>query len=575
MFEFIEIESIDEIDETADVYDITVDQTHTFFANDMLVHNCIAGHPAWSLFRLVQKELKTDDLTPDHLDDPSFMDKAVQAVANVYDMMTGVFGEEDYFLELQFNKLPAQDLTNRAILEFARRNGTQDKLITTCDAHYYNPDVWKERELYKKLGFLNYKSYAPDSLPKSKDELKCELYPKNADQVWDEYQRSKARCKFYEGYEDVVVGSIERTHDLAHNHIGDVKPDKTIKLPKKLVPRGIEPGKYLAKLCIAGLKKRGKHKDKTYSERLKYELNVINDMQMSEYFITLARILELGRETCLLGPGRGSGGGSLVNYVLYITDLDPIRWDLPFERFMSKYRVGIPDIDTDVADRDKILKVMRDEFGEDNVVPISNYNLMKLKSLTKDLSKFYGVPFEEANRATSTVEHEVRRATTKHGDDKNLFVLKFDDAMQHSKSFREFIEKYPEIGSSMKILFKQNRSLGRHAGGVLLTDDLPKKMPLIMNGGEFQSPWVEGVSHKHLEKIGNFIKWDILGLETLRLIERTIQLIIQKDGLIELEIEGTKHRLLKTQTITLNDGTKKAISELTTDDDIKYPIEVS
>jgi len=201
---------------------------------------------------------------------------------------------------------------------------------------------------------------------------------------------------------------------------------------------------------------------------------------------------------------------------------------------------------------------MRKEFGRDNVVPISNYNLLKVKSLVKDLSKFYSIPFEEANRATATVEHEVRKATIKAGEDKNLFVLKFEDAMGYvcakydandpeskktctgcspdcikkpvSPSFRGFIEKYPEVGQSMGVLFKQNRSLGRHAGGVLVCDDLQKKMPLIVSGGECQSPWCEGMNVKHLEKIGNFIKYDLLGLSTLRLFERTIELILKKEG---------------------------------------------
>lgn len=491
---------------------------------------CVGGLPSYNIFRKLQQH-KFDGLKSSLLDDPKIFEECVSAVGDAYDMMTDVFGKDNYYLELQFNKLGAQDVTNRALIEFARRNGVTDKLVVTCDAHYYNPEVWREREIYKKLGYMNYQAYSPDSLPKTKDDLKAELYPKNAQQVWDEYLRSKERCPFYDAaHDDIVRDAVERTHDIAHKVIGEVKPDRSIKLPKKLVPKGVEPSHYLAKLCIDGLKKRGLKDKPEYVARLKYELDIIDKMAMAEYFVTLAKIIELAKEVVFIGPGRGSGGGSLVNYVLYITDLDPIRWNLPFERFMNLARIGIPDIDTDVSDRDKVLTVMRKEFGDTNVVPISNYNLTKVKSLLKDLSKFYGIPFDEANRATATVEQEVRKATSKHGDDKNLFVLTYDEAMTHSPSFRAFIDKHPEVGSSMKVLFKQNRSLGRHAGGVLVCDDLPKKMPLITSGGEPQSAWVEGVSYKHLEKVGNFIKFDILGLETLRLIERTIELILMKGG---------------------------------------------
>jgi len=224
---------------------------------------------------------------------------------------------------------------------------------------------------------------------------------------------------------------------------------------------------------------------------------------------------------------------------------------------------------TDVSDRDKVLDELRDFFGYENVVPISNFNLMKVKSLLKDLAKFYGVPYEEVNHATRTVEQSVRAATMKHGDDKNLFVLTYEEALKYDKPFSDFIEKYPEVGKSMLVLFKQNRSLSRHAGGILVCDDLPNKMPLITSCGEPQTPWVEGVSSKHLEKIGNFLKLDILGLETLRLIERTIELIIKKQGgIIQFEIDGKVNRVVGSKMIMLSDGSTKRADQLKENDDI-------
>lgn len=267
------------------------------------------------------------------------------------------------------------------------------------------------------------------------------------------------------------------------------------------------------------------------------------------------------------------------------------------KRWVLTHNCGIPDIDTDVSDRDKVLDVMRAEFGNNNVVPISNYNVLKVKSLLKDLSKFYGIPFEEANAATLTVEREVRSAVTKHGDDKNLFVLTFEDAMSYhcihakekdakpictgctpsctkqvSPSFRSFMDAHPEVAKSMKVLFKQNRSLGRHAGGVLVCDDLPSKMPLVVSKGEPQTPWQEGVSVKHLEKIGNFIKYDLLGLETLRLIERSIQLILAKQrkerGWYEFELDdGTTRTAYGDETIETARGPVLA-RDLRSGDDI-------
>ena len=121
------------------------------------------------------------------------------------------------------------------------------------------------------------------------------------------------------------------------------------------------------------------------------------------------------------------------------------------------------------------------------------------------------------------------------------------------------MEKYPLVQESIKVLFKQNRSLGRHAGGVLVCDDLPNKMPLIASKGEPQSPWVEGVNFKHLEYIGNFIKYDLLGLETLRLIERTIELVLEK---------RTKRCLYGDEEVETSNRGRVLVKALLPEDDI-------
>ena len=191
------------------------------------------------------------------------------------------------------------------------------------------------------------------------------------------------------------------------------------------------------------------------------------------------------------------------------------------------HREGAPDIDSDIGDRDKLIELLKEKFGNENIVPISNYNTFKLKSLVKDISRFYGIPFEEVNRALAPVEADVKRNVFTKGTDKNLFTLHYDDAIKYSKSFQDFIGKYPEIAEPIEVLFKQNKALGRHAGGVIVSEDVPRRMPIILARGEPQTPWVEGMHYKHLEEFG-WIKFDLLGLETLRIIERAISLILQR-----------------------------------------------
>ena len=490
---------------------------------------CIGGPLAYEVFKHLQ-QVEFDELKYNLLDDQVLYNKVMTGVGNGYQAIADAVGRNNVYLELQFNKLNAQHLVNRALIDFAKKEGLQDKLIVTCDSHYSSPTHWRERELYKKLGWLNYKDFDPDKLPKSIEDLKCELYPKNAQQVWDTYNLTKGDASFYD--DELVFNAIERTHDIAHEVIGDVHPDVSMKLPSYVVPEGKTDDRALLEMCIAGLKEKGLSGDTEYVDRLKYELRVIASKKFSRYFLTMKAIIDVARKRMLVGPGRGSAAASLVAYVLGLTNIDPIENGLMFERFLNPSRQGAPDIDTDVSDRDLLIELLREEFGKLNVIPISNYNTFKLKSLVKDVSRFYGINFSEVNKALKTVESDVKRAVMKRGQDKNLFVLKYEDAIKHSKTFRSFIEKYPDVGVPIEVLFQQNRALGRHAGGVIIAEDVPEQMPVIMARGEPQTPWVEGMQYKHLEKFG-WIKFDLLGLETLRLVERTIELILKRHNGIE------------------------------------------
>lgn len=486
---------------------------------------CLGGPLSYEVFKHLQG-IEFDHLHANLLDDPAIMNKVLRGIGNSYDQLVDSVGEAT-FLELQFNKLPAQHLVNRALIEFAKRNSIQDRLIVTCDSHYASPDHWKERELYKKLGWLNYKDYNPDSLPKAKEDLKCELYPKNADQVWETYLATgKAEHDFYN--DKIICEAVERTHDIAFEMIGDIKPDCTMKLPSYTIPKGKTANQALIEDSKKGLIGKGLHKKPEYVSRLKEELQIIADKEFSEYFLTTKAIIDLAKTQMRVGPGRGSGAGSLVNYVLGITDVDPLKYGLLFSRFMDPTRSDFPDIDTDVGDRDKLLTLLRDNFGKDNIVPISNYNRFQLKSLVKDISRFYGIEFQKVNKALGPLDKDIRSGLKRDKIAINGPITPtLEWALEYSESFRALAEEYPEIIEPIGVLFQQNKSLGRHAGGVIVSERVKERMPLIMSKGELQTPWVEGASYKHLEQFG-WIKFDLLGLETLRIIDRTIELILQR-----------------------------------------------
>jgi DNA polymerase III alpha subunit len=182
----------------------------------------------------------------------------------------------------------------------------------------------------------------------------------------------------------------------------------------------------------------------------------------------------------------------------------------------------------DVGDRDELIKAAQEIFGENSVVPVSNFNTLKLKSLVKDISKFYQIPFDEVNAVTGPLEDEVAALSHDPNMEKSMFVLKHEDCMKYSKRYNEFMTKYPQVEDKVKTLFMMNRSVGRHAGGVLICPELEKHMPLITVRGELQTPWTEGVNIRNLEDNG-FLKFDFLGLAQMKMVEDCIRRILTKE----------------------------------------------
>jgi len=523
-------------------------------SSDLVVSTaCIGGPLAWDVFKEFP-DVEFNDLVPGLLDtiSPQRYQNIISRMENSIDHIVDAVGPSNFFLELQFNKLPAQHLVNRALLGVNKKNNMN--LVVTADSHYCRPEYWKDRELYRSLGRLSFIDANTPKLPESKDELKCELYPKNADQMWETYKSTTADYSFYDDQE--VCDAINRTHDIAHQLIGVIEPDTSVKLPSSVVPKGKTEIQELINLCKIGLQNKDLHTNKVYVDRIKHELKIIKDKEFSKYFLTMKKIVDVAKKHQLVGCGRGSSAGSLINYVLDITEVDPIKYGLIFERFYGPHRHDAPDIDTDFADRDALIEALRTEFGDENVLYISNFNTLQLKSLVKDISKFYGLPFTEVNDVTRHLENDVKRKVLKPGDDKNFFSLTYDACYKYSDKFRNFIDKYPHIGEHIKVLFGQNRSLGKHAGGIIISDNIDKHMPVIVSKGERQTPWTEGMARKDLENYG-WIKFDLLGLTTLRIIQRCIQLILKRHENIEnptfKDVKTWYDKNLHPDALNLND----------------------
>ena len=484
----------------------------------------------------------------------------LEAMRSTTQQMVDIFGDR-WYGELQWNNVPEQHKLNKYIIKMHEEFGIP--LISTSDSHYPNPESWKDRELYKRLGWLGKSkpSWAGDELPIDVEEIGYELYPRNGNQMWDAYKKYCKECNV--DYDDeLILESITNTHMIAHQRIEDFLPNSEVRLPDFVIPAGETADSALEKFCMEGLRHKNLHTNPEYTDRLYQELSVIADRGFSKYFLTMDQISKKANEEMLAGPGRGSAAGSLVAYSLDITQVDPLKYDLQFSRFMRADATDYPDIDYDVADSMVLKEILIKDWGEDKVAPISNWNTLQLKSLIKDISKFYGIEFREVNNVTSVMMSEaIGPAKKKHGITTGMYTPTFEDTMQFSDTLKKFLQKYPHVKTHVEALYGQVRSCSRHAGGVVIGENLNKRMPLINSGGVRQTPWSEGQNVRHLEPMG-FIKFDVLGLSTLKMIEGAIRHILKrKHGIENPDFKDVKEFYDKNLHPDVMDFNDKAVYE--------------
>jgi DNA polymerase III subunit alpha len=464
----------------------------------------------------------------------------LRAMRETSERMIEIFGDR-WYGELQWNNIPEQHELNQYIIKACREYNI--RLVSTADSHYPRPEAWKDRELYKRLAWLGKKKpeWLSEELPDSVDEIGYELYPKNGNQMWEAYKNYSAAAGA-EYDDDLVRDSITLTHHIATTLIEDYYPDNTVRLPGFVVSDEHESAdEALKSACETALKSRGLDKIEVYVDRLEKELGVIEERGFAKYFLTMKAVSDEAQSLSLVGPARGSAAGALISYLLDITQIDPLEYDLLFERFLTRTGSGYPDIDYDVANPMRLKEHLIEKWGSNVVVPISNFNTLGLRSLIKDIAKFYDIPFAEVNAVTSKMLHEATPAAKKkHGITAGVYNPTFEEVMEYSESLQNFLQKNSEIKTHIEAIHGQIRSVSRHAGGVVIGEELDKYMPLINSGGVTQTPWTEGQNARHLEPMG-FIKFDVLGLSTIEMIQEAITNILrEKQGIPNPTIEEVR-----------------------------------
>jgi DNA polymerase III subunit alpha len=410
-----------------------------------------------------------------------------------------IFGDR-YYIEIQDNKLPEQEKVNQLLVELAKEVSLP--VVATNDCHYGERDDFHAHDVL--LCVQTGKTVNDDNRLKIETD---ELYLKSA----DEMTRGFEYCP----------GAVERTLEIADRCNLEIEFGK-YHFPTFTPPKKISLDDYLDELAYQGLEERLEGVSdpeirKTYLERLEYELGVIKDMQFPGYFLVVADFINYAKKSGIpVGPGRGSSAGSLVAYALRITDLDPIRHVLLFERFLNPERKSMPDIDVDfcIRGRAQVIQYVKDKYGADRVAQIATFGTLKAKAAIRDVGRAIGLSFAETDAIAKLIP------APKQGFDYPL-----TEAMKMEPRLPELMKNDPRVKTLMDHALRLEglvRHASTHAAGVVLSNmPLVDHLPLFVDkdGGivtQYEMSWVE--------KIG-LVKFDFLGLKTLTLIHDCLKLI--------------------------------------------------
>jgi DNA polymerase-3 subunit alpha len=419
----------------------------------------------------------------------------------------GLFGD-DFYVEIQNNGLPIQQQCAAGAIDIANRLGLP--LVATSDAHYLRQ---------------------PDSV--AHDVLLCintgrlRSNPKRFKFEGDQFhvRGPEEMYRLFPGHEEAV----KRSQEIADRI--DIQLDfKKRHFPVFTPPPGKTPEQYLRELCEAGLLERYRGKpSQAARDRLEHELAIICRMGFASYMLIVWDFVRFARERGIPAGARGSACGALVSYVLKLSHVDPLEYDLLFERFLDPNRAEAPDIDIDFCQdrREEVIAYVKQRYGEESVAQIATFGTMAAKAALKDVGRVLDVPLPRVNQLTNWVP-------------KGLHVS-IDDALRQSPEFKEAYDTDPQVRELVdiaKTLEGTNRQCGIHAAGVViangpLTDYVPvhravRKSEEGGRGGEpsVATQWVMG----DLEKVG-LLKMDFLGLRTLTLLDNCVKLIARTRGI--------------------------------------------
>lgn len=415
-----------------------------------------------------------------------------------------IFGRGNYFLELQDHGIAAQKTVNQALVRLSQE--LDIPLVATNDIHY---------------------TFAEDMA--AHDILLCiQTGKKVADENRLRYEGGQFYCKSEEEMRELfsyAPEALDNTHKIAERCNVEIEFGVT-KLPKFEVPMGYDSWEYLNKLCEEGMEKRYPKDDGTLKERLKYELNVIHSMGYVDYFLIVWDFIHFARShDIMVGPGRGSAAGSIVSYCLGITNIDPIKYNLLFERFLNPERVSMPDIDIDFCyeRRQEVIDYVVEKYGKDQVVQIVTFGTLAARGVVRDVGRVLDIPYAKCDAIARMIPKDLGMTLEK--------ALEVSPDLK--KEYQEDSETKYLVDMSMR-LEGLPRHTSMHAAGVVISrTSVDNYVPLSRaQDGTITTQFTMTT----LEELG-LLKMDFLGLRTLTVIQNAVEQVEKNQG-IRLDMDA-------------------------------------
>ena len=432
-----------------------------------------------------------------------------------------IFGRDNFFFELQDHGLKEQKILNQQLANLSEELDV--KLVATNDAHYLKREDSKLHDILLCIQ-TGKKISDEDRMQFPNDEF---------------YFKSGAEMKeLFSEYPEAINNTVK----IAKRCNVDLDFNKTL-LPHYEVPPEDNLESYLRKLTYQGLEEKYGEITNQVKERAEHELKIINQMGYPAYFLIVKDFIDFAKgEKIIVGPGRGSAASSIVSYALDITEIDPLRYNLLFERFLNPARVSMPDIDIDFCyeRRDEVIDYVTKEYGQDKVAQIITFGTMAARGAIRDVGRVLDVSYDKTDKIAKAVP--------------NSLGINLVEAIEESNQLKEMYHQDNEVKKVIDYS-KQIEGLPRHASthaaGVVITEkELTNYTPLYQNDGEVTTQY----DMDDLESLG-LLKMDFLGLRNLTVIDKTLKLVEQKHGkkidLKELSLADEKVFELLSSGLTL------------------------